>query len=189
MMLDPRPRHADMPVTTIIRQRPLPDAAARYEAWLKEIVPVAQSFAGHQGVNVIRPNAASEDYTIILHFDNVTNLRKWLDSETRMQLVEKIRPHLRTPEAIDIKTGLEFWFTPSPAGKTAPPYKQFLITLSAIYPLTLIVPWFLQPIFTYVPTLGLPGISQLAVAAIITALMVYVVMPRYTRLVSRWLFQ
>ena len=50
----------ETPVTTVIRQRPLSDAVARYEAWLKQIIPVAQSFAGHQSVNVIRPHAADD---------------------------------------------------------------------------------------------------------------------------------
>jgi hypothetical protein len=139
-------------------------------------------------VSVIRPHAASDAYTIALHFDSVANLRKWLDSETRVRLMEKIRPYLRAAEAINIKTGFEFWFTPPPSGKPAKPYKQFLVTLSAIFPLTIIVPWCLQTLFTWIPQFALPGVRQFIVAAIVVGLMVYVVMPRYTRAVSRWLF-
>ena len=106
-----------------------------------------------------------------------------------MRLADKIRPDLRVPEAIDIKTGFEFWFTPPPAGKAAKPYKQYLVTLSAIYPLTILVPSALQPLFAQVPGLALPGIRQLLSAAIIVALMVYVIMPRYTRALSRWLWR
>lgn len=152
-------------------------------------IPVARAFTGHQGVNIIRPHTASEAYTIILHFDSVANLRKWLDSDAREKLVDKIRPYLQTPETIDIKTGFEFWFTPPAAGKSAPPYKQFLITLSAIFPLTVIVPWVLQPVFAVLPALGMPVIRQFIVATILVALMVYAIMPRYTRLVSRWLYK
>jgi len=68
-------------------------------------------------VSVIRPHAASDAYTIALHFDSVANLRKWLDSETRVHLMEKIRPYLRAAEAINIKTGFEFWFTPPLVGR------------------------------------------------------------------------
>jgi antibiotic biosynthesis monooxygenase (ABM) superfamily enzyme len=178
----------DTPVTTIIRQRPLSDAVGRYEDWLKEIIPVAQQFAGHQAVNVKRPHAASNAYAIVLHFDSVANLRKWLDSQTRMRLVEKIRPFLQVEENIDIRTGFEFWFTPPPDGKPAKPCKQFLVTLSAIFPLTIVVPWLLQPVFGWVPVLALPVIRQFIIAAAIVAIVVYAVMPRYTRLVSRWLF-
>ncbi len=179
----------ETPVTTVIRQQPLPDATKRYEAWLNEIIPIAKTFAGHQGVNVIRPHEATDAYTIILHFDTVGNLRRWLDSDVRMRLIDEIRPFLHAQENIDIKTGLEFWFTPqAPAARHARPYKQFLITLSAIFPLTIIVPLALRPLFHALPALGLPGISHLIVATIIVMLMVYVIMPRYTRAVARWLF-
>jgi uncharacterized protein len=178
----------ETPVTTVIRQQPRPEAVARYEAWLKEITPLAQQFAGHRGVNVIRPHGGSQAYVIVLHFDTIANLRSWLDSDVRRALVEKIRPFLLAEENIDIKTGLEFWFTPPPGGKQARPYKQFLITLSAIFPLTIIVPWALRPLLTAAPVLSLPGVSHFIVAAAIVGLMTYVVMPPYARRVSHWLY-
>jgi uncharacterized protein len=177
------------PVTTVIRQRPLPNSVGRYEEWLKEIIPVAQSFAGHRSVNVIRPHTPADPYTIVLHFDTIANLRRWLDSKTRAKLVEQIRPFLHAEEDIDIKTGFEFWFTPEAAKKSAKPYKQYLVTLSAIFPLTILVPWLLQPLFQSLPPLGEPGLRHLLIAAVIVGLMVYVVMPRYTRAVAKWLYR
>lgn len=179
----------DTPVTTVIRQRPLPDAVGRYEDWLKEIIPAAQQFCGHQGVNVIRPHGAADAYTIVLHFDTVEHLRQWLDSDTRKELVSKIRPFLRVAEDIDIRTGFEFWFTPPLGGKQAKPYKQFLVTFSAIFPLTILIPWLLRPVFAWLPALGLPGVSHFIIAAAIVAIMTYAVMPRYVRLVSGWLYR
>ena len=179
----------DAPVTTVIHHRPRVDAVGRYEDWLKEITLVAQQFAGHHGVNVIRPHGAGDVYTIILHFDTVEHLRTWPDSDDRRQLVRKIRPFLRSEENIDIKTGLEFWFTPPPGGKPAKPYKQFLVTFSAILPLTILVPWLLQPLFARYPTLAQPLVSHFIIAAVIVGAMTYVVMPHYTRLVARWLFR
>ena len=188
----PAPRGDDLkldtPVTTVIRQPPRPDAVDRYENWLKEIIPVAQQFAGHRSVNVIRPHGASGEYTIVLHFDTIANLRKWLNSDVRARLIDQIRPSLSTEENIDIKTGLEFWFTPPPGGKPARPYKQFFVTLSAIFPLTILVPWLLQPAFAALPPLALPGVRHFVIAAAIVAIMIYGVMPRYTRLVSGWLY-
>jgi uncharacterized protein len=178
----------ESPVTTVIQQRPKPDAIDRYEAWVKKITPVAQQFAGHRGVNVIRPHGESDAYTIVLHFDTVANLRGWLDSGVRARLVEEIRPFLHKTEDIDIKTGLEFWFTPPPGRRHAKPYKQFLVTLSAIFPLTVVIPWLLRPVFAWLPVLALPVVSQLVVAVIIVGLMTWAIMPHYTRLVSKWLY-
>lgn len=178
----------ETPVTTVIHQRPKPGAVERYEDWLKEIIPVAGQFAGHRGVNVIRPHGESDAYTIVLHFDTIANLRDWLSSDARKRLIEEIKPFIRAHEDIEIKTGFEFWFTPPAGGTRAAPYKQFLITLSAIFPLTVIVPWLLQPVFAWVPVLALPVVSHLLVAVIIVGLMTWAVMPHYARLVSRWLY-
>lgn len=178
----------DTAVTTIIRQRPQPGAIETYEAWLKEIIPIARQFAGHQGVNVIRPHNASEAYTVVLHFDSTANLRGWLESEARQRLVARIRPHLLNDEDIDIKTGLEFWFTPPPGARHAKPYKQFLITLSVIFPLTMLIPWLLRPLFAWFPVLTTPGVQHLIIATLIVGAVTYIVMPYYTRLISRWLY-
>jgi uncharacterized protein len=125
----------------------------------------------------------------VLHFDSVSNLHRWLSSDTRGRLIEKIRPDLRADEDVEIKTGFEFWFTPTAGGKHAKPYKQFLVTLSAIFPMTVIVPWLLQPLFARLSILTLPLVSQLLVAVIIVGLMTWCIMPYYTRLIARWLYR
>lgn len=176
-------------VTSVIQQRPKPTAVVEYEAWLKEITPEAQRFPGHRGVNVIRPHDTSGTYTIVLHFDTLEHLTAWLESDTRARLVEKVAPLLVSSERVDIKTGLEFWFTPPPGHRQAKPYKQFLLTLSAIFPLTIVVPWALRPVFARLPLLGELIVSNLIVAAIIVGLMTYVIMPHYTRLVANWLYR
>jgi antibiotic biosynthesis monooxygenase (ABM) superfamily enzyme len=177
-------------VTSVIHHNVRLGMEGRYETWLKEITPIAQRFQGHRGVNVIRPPKGSRAYTIVLHFATLGSLERWLSSETRKQLIDRVEPLLERGDQVEIKTGLEFWFTPPDSEqKRAKPYKQFLLTLSVIFPLTIIVPWVLRPLFHVVPVLGVPGISNLIVAAVIVGLMTYVVMPRYTRLVAAWLYR
>ena len=75
-------------------------------------------------------------------------------------------------DQVEIRTGLEFWFsTPSSEQEHAKPYKQYLITLSVIFPLTMLVPWLLTPLFQALPILRTPGIPHFLVAAVIVALM------------------
>jgi antibiotic biosynthesis monooxygenase (ABM) superfamily enzyme len=99
--------------------------------------------------------------------------------------VAKAQHLLEDGDQVEIKTGWEFWFTP-PASeqKRAKPHKQFLI-----FPLTVLVPWALAPLFRAAPALGFPGISNLLVAAGVVALMRYVIMPRYVRLIAGWLYR
>ena len=176
-------------VTAVIQHRVHAGATAQYETWLQEITPAAQRFPGHQGVNIIRPAAGADVYTIVLHFDTLEHLHGWLASETRQRLLAALEPLLVAGECVDIRTGLEFWFTPpTPGAPHPPPYKQFLLTFSAIVPLTVLVPWALQPLLHVAPVLGLPVVNNVVVSAAIVGLMTYVIMPHYTRLVAGWLY-
>jgi uncharacterized protein len=165
-------------------------AAFDVEAWFREVTAIAQTFPGHRGVDIIRPPRGSRIYTIVLHFDTSEHLGRWLSSEARKRLIAEIEPYLEGGDQVEIRTGLEFWFTPSDSEqKHAKTYKQFLITWSAIFPLTIFVPWVLQPLFQTAPSLGLPGISNLLISAMIVGLLTYVIMPRYTRMVATWLYR
>ena len=61
--------------------------------------------------------------------------------------------------------------------------------LSAIFPLTVLVPWILLSAFAWLLILGTPGLRQFIVAIVIVSLTAYLIMPRYVRLISRWLYR
>jgi len=182
----PRP---DM-VTVVIKHQVRPGAELQYEQWLARIMPVGARFPGHRGVNVIRPAPGATDYTVTLRFDSVTHAEDWLASQARRELMAEVEPLLVVSETLQTVTGLEFWFAPPGAvQKRARPFKQYLITLSVIYPLTLLVPWLLHPVLAFVPVLQHPLAERLIVAAIVVGLLIYVIMPRYVRLVAAWLYR
>jgi antibiotic biosynthesis monooxygenase (ABM) superfamily enzyme len=177
-------------VTLVIQHHIVTGAEAQYEAWLKDIIPEAMRFNGHLGVNVIRPGGASGIYTVVLRFDSHDHVREWIESDTRRRLIERVEPLLAKGEQLEITTGLEYWFTPQGMEqKKAKPFKQFLVTLSAIFPLTVIVPWLMAPLFQAVPLLALPLVAKFCIALVIVFLMIYVIMPRYTKLIAHWLFR
>lgn len=180
----------DETAALVVHHDVAPGDRSRYEAWLREIASEAQRFSGHMGVNIIRPQDSSARYTIVLRFDSNEHLENWLDSATRKRFIEEIRPMLAKNEEIEIRTGLEYWFTPPDAKRpNARPIKQFLLTLSAIFPLTVVLPWLLHPVFSAVPLFRYPLVTKFVLAVLIVFLMVYVIMPRYTKLVSKWLFR
>jgi uncharacterized protein len=184
------PARGQSVVVCVNRHTVIPGKDQEYEAWLREIVPVAGNAEGHRGVNVIRPHTGSRTYTIVLHFDTLEHLEQWLASGVWKRLILKVQDLLQDGEEVEIKTGLEFWFRPPGSEqKRAKPYKQFLITLSVIFPLTMLVPWLLTPVFRAAPVLATPGIIHFLVAGIIVGLMTYVIMPRYTRLMAVWLYR
>jgi uncharacterized protein len=186
----PSPAREQSVVVSVSRHTVIQGKDQEYEAWLREIVPIVGSAEGQRGINVIRPHMGSRTYTIVLHFDVLEHLEQWLDSEVWKRLILEVQHLLQDGDQVEIKTGLEFWFRPPDSGqKRAKPYKQFLITLSVIFPLTMLVPWLLTPLFRAAPILGASAITHFLVAAIVVALMTYVIMPRYTRLMAAWLYR
>ena len=159
----------------------------RYEAWLTEILSAVSSFPGYLGREIFRPTQGTRTYTSIVRFDANNNLNFWVESETRHSFVSRVSDLLEKGDVHEIRTGIDFWFTPEGV-KPPKPWKQFLLTLSAVYPLSLLIPRLFSPLFTAAPLTGQPYIRGLLIAATLTALLTFVIMPRYTRLVKKWLY-
>lgn len=160
----------------------------RYEAWLTDILSAVSSFPGYLGREIFRPAQGTRTYTSIVRFDSYDQLNAWIESDARKSFVSLVSDLLEKGDVHEIRTGIDFWFTPE--GVRPPmPWKQFLLTLSAVYPLSLIIPLLLSPLFRVAPILGHPFMSGLLIAASLTALLTFVIMPRYTRLVKRWLYE
>lgn len=176
--------------TVVITHRVRSDKHGEYELWLDEIAPLCRTSPGHMDWHIVHPiPGVTETYTVIIRFDTTEHLKAWMESGERHRLIEKVQPLFVGTDDFYISSGLDFWFTPAGAKAKVPVrWKQYLLTWSAIYPLALAVPFAVAPALRWIGIpVGLP-ITTLAVTAVVVFLMVYVVMPRYTRLVQRWLF-
>jgi hypothetical protein len=176
--------------TVVITHRVRSDKHADYERWLEEIAPLSKAAPGHLDWHIVRPiPGVTETFTVIIRFDTTEHLKNWMESSGRKELIEKVQPLFVGADDFYVSSGLDFWFTPAGARARVPVrWKQYLLTWSAIYPLALGVPFAVSPALL---ALGVPAslpVTTLAVTAVVVFLMVYVVMPRYTRLVQRWLF-
>lgn len=176
--------------TVVITHRLRENKSAEYESWLQEIAPLCKASPGYLDWHIVRPiPGLSETFTIIIRFDTINHLRGWMESPTRARLIDKVQHLFATGDDFFISSGLDFWFTPSGAKAKVPiRWKQYLVTWSAIFPLALLVPLLVHPVLQ---SLAFPDnrfTSTLAVTGVVVFLMVYVVMPRYTRLIQRWLF-
>jgi antibiotic biosynthesis monooxygenase (ABM) superfamily enzyme len=176
--------------TVVITHRVREGCHAQYDAWLNEIAPLSRTSKGHIDWQIIRPVAGlTSTYTVVLRFDSRANLESWMGSSERSRLIEKVRPLLATDDEFFVRTGLDFWFVPEAAQAKVPPrWKQFLVTWSAIYPLSLLASSTLVPLLRRIGVPPHRSLDAVFVSGAIVALMVFVVMPRYTRLVRRWLF-
>jgi antibiotic biosynthesis monooxygenase (ABM) superfamily enzyme len=180
------PARASGTVTTTVTRRVRPGHEAAYEAFIEGIIAAASQFPGYDGVEVFRPSDAGGEYRIVYRFDSGADLRRWLDSDERASWVARAEPHALGPMRTSVLTGLETWFTlPEQAGAPPPPkYKMALLTWVTIFPLITLVVVVLEPLLkrlALVPRLGLT-------TAITVSLMTWLVMPRVTRALGRWLY-
>ena len=175
------------PVTATVTRRVKPGHEAAYEEFLAGINGAAKAFPGYLGEEVFRPaGGAGGEYRIIYRFDSPAHLRAWLDSGERAAWLARAEPHVAGPMRTEFLTGLESWFTlPAQPGAPPPPsYKMAILTWATIFPLITLV------VVVSAPLLGhLPLVPRLAVTTLVTvSLMTWVVMPRVTRLLHRWLY-
>jgi antibiotic biosynthesis monooxygenase (ABM) superfamily enzyme len=180
-------------VSFVVRHRLRAGAQTAYEIWLMENMRVAAAFPGYRGIKVVRPSADGIDYTIVLDFATHEDATRWHQSSERARLIEDVQPHLDVAPQVSVGAGIDYWFPPEFPAAGLPPlkppvWKQWLITTSVIWPLTMVVPWAFEPLFKAVPALGVYGVKQGILASVLVALAAWVIMPRYTRLLHGWLF-
>jgi uncharacterized protein len=190
MSVEPElPTGAHAPVTTTVTRRIKAGHEAAYEAFLAGISGAARAFPGYLGIEVLRPTGVQgqdREYRTIYRFDSAAHLHAWLDSPQRAAWLERAEPHVAGPMRTQVLTGLEAWFTlpTQPGVPPPPPSKMALVTWATIFPLITGV------VVATAPLLGpLPLVVRLAVTTGVTVpLMTWVVMPRVTRLLHRWLY-
>lgn len=177
--------------TVVIAHQVIDGKHREYEEWLNEIGPICRRAVGLIDWQIIRPIPdLTYLYTVIIRFDTISNLKLWMESQERKRLIEKIRPLLETDDNYAIKTGLDFLFTPE-NDKAKPPvrWKQFLVTWSAIYPLSIIIPLILIPVLRILKVPPIRFVDSFFVSGVIVLLMVYLIMPHYTKWIKKWLYK
>lgn len=174
-------------VTFVVYHRIAPARRDDYEQWLNRIIPVAQGFAGYLGVGVLRPTMGADLYTLVLRFASAEDLRGWMESKERADLLADVESSLSEKRS-EIQTGTDFWYTPPEPGAKAPVrWKQYVMVFLIIFPLTLVVPELWELLFHQVPWLNSRIVRHLGAVAISVFLMVYVILPRAMKRLGRWL--
>ncbi|BAQ74170.1 MULTISPECIES: antibiotic biosynthesis monooxygenase [Pseudomonas] len=177
-------------VTLLVRHRIKQGQEQAYETWLRQIIAKARSYPGHLGIDVVRGHSGGLGlFTSVLRFASTEQLQNWLDSADRRELVEQAQHLLADGDQTEINADREFWFTPQDSAAPTPPprWKQACVTFLVILPLSFLVPQLWKPVFALLPWLGGYVPATVLITLSIVLLVVYVFMPRVTRLFRRWL--
>lgn len=176
------------PVTVSISRQVMPGCEAAYEAWISGVIEAASSYPGHQGSNVLRPSASTQNrYVLIYRFDSYENCQNWESSALRGQWLDKLDGLVQGDAEVQRGTGLEFWFElpELPVNKHPSPHKMALVLISVVYVLVIALNLLLAPILV---DSGL-WLKSAVIVILQVLLMTYLVMPRVTRLLRSWLFK
>lgn len=170
------------PVKIVLERRAKPGAKEAFEAWIKELIGSASRSGSLQGSSVL--TAGGGDYFVLLRFANQADLDRWQSSPEVVELFRRGEGLAAAGHQPAIRTGLETWFTlpDLPAQKAAPPkWKMALVTWSALLPQVIAL--------SFIVPKSLPFPLGAAIStAIPVAMLTWVVMPRLTKLLYRWLY-
>ena len=177
--------------TVVITHHILDGKQQEYEDWLNEIGPICRNSTGNIDWQIIRPIAnLTFAYTVIVRFDTIKNLQGWIESQERKDLIKKATPLFAKDDKYYIKSGLDFLFVSENENAKIPVrWKQYLVTWSAIYPLSIIMPLLILPLLRAANFPRGRYIDSFFISGLIVLIMVYVLMPNYTKLIKKWLYK
>ena len=175
------------PVAVLTLRTVKPGFEEKFEAELHDFISRSLHTAGQLGVSVVRPvpESGSHEYGIFRRFNNSDSRDRFYGSPLFQQwelTVAKLTeggPHRQE------LSGLETWFTlPGQRAVVPPPrWKMALVTVVAVWPVSMLVPWLLNPL-----TVKLHVLMQAFLVAVgIVILLTWVVMPVLVRILKPWL--
>lgn len=175
------------PVTVVVTRRVRPGCEQAYEAWLERLIEAAKAMPGFLGARVQRGSAEeAPTYTSVFRFDSVGHLHAFEVSAPRRRALLEVTDLVEADAVWSRLTGLELWFTP-PAGTVVPQPSRFrmvLVMIAVVYGLVLSIGQLVGLALAEAPQ----PIRLLVTIVIEVCLMTYVLMPRLTRWLARWIY-
>ncbi len=175
------------PVTVVVRRRVRQGKESSYEQWLSALIKEASVLPGYLGTNVQRPSASGpREYISVFRFDSVEHLRGFEQSELRHRALAEVVDLVEADAVWEKLTGLEFWFTPPPGTVVPQPsrLRMALVMIAVVYGLVLSIGTLVALVLRAVPM----PLRLLVTITIEVFLMTYILMPRLTRWLARWIY-
>ena len=166
--------------------RLLPGSDGRHLMVHKRMLDALQQFDGFLGREILDPVAGIQDETIvILTFDTAHHLRQWIESDERAKILADLDAITVGSLKTNVVGGFAGWFPAGSDGREPRKWKQALLILVALFPVSLAVSalrsW-IAPDLPLVPSVLIGNIIGIAV-------LTWFVMPPLTARFADWLRQ
>jgi antibiotic biosynthesis monooxygenase (ABM) superfamily enzyme len=172
--------------STVITQHVPPGASEAFLQWQRGLSAAAAEAAGYQTTEIYPPAGEPEPWVIVLHFDDPTTLRAWLDSPRRAEWLAKLPDEFRDFRLKTLPSGFGAWFagTADGPGVALPPkWKMALTILFTLYPTVMLLSIFVGPHLT---PLG-QAVSILISAMLSVSILQWAVQPALDPVLGPWL--
>jgi uncharacterized protein len=174
------------PVTTVLTWEVRPGREEQFEDWTRGITRCARQFPGNEGVSWLRPEQGHR-FHAVLRWSDPHRLAAWLDSDERADWharIEGVATEIGSER--QSTSGMETWFSlPGTTVQPPPRWKMVLTTFLGAYPFTLLIQWLVTPRTGAWPLPLRSAVFPLVLLPTLT----YLVMPRLSRLLRRWLYR
>jgi antibiotic biosynthesis monooxygenase (ABM) superfamily enzyme len=182
------PKNLTGPVSVLALRTVRPGFEERFESELHDFISQSLQTEGQLGVSVIQPveGSGSREYGILRRFRDPASRDRFYESALFQQWELKVAALTEGEAKRQHLSGLETWFVlPGRRALIPPPdWKMALVTVLGVWPVSILVPWLLNPLVS-----GMPLILQaLFVAVGIVILLTWVVMPGLVRILKPWLY-
>jgi hypothetical protein len=182
------PDQAAGSVTVVVTRRVRRGRESAYEDWLRRLLAEAATLPGYLGASIQRPapGATAPEYTSVFRFDSVAHLRAFEQSDLRRRYLQEVVDYVEADATWQRLTGLEFWFTPPPGAAVPQPsrWRMALLLVVVVYLLVLSIGQVVAAVLGSAPA----AVRLLVTIVLEVLLMTYVLMPRLTRALARWIY-
>lgn len=166
-----------------------PQYQAHYVAWMNKAIEAHRRFPGYLATDIIMPVGAHLNYTIILRFITREHASDWLHSDVRNQLLKESAPWLISQDRYRTDDAARFWFTPLQGPSTVKRWKQWILSWAVVIFASSVAATALALAFEALALEVSPWMFKVLSTGLISALMVYGLMPLSTRLARGWLLR
>lgn len=174
---------SDTEARVVSSYRLQPGSDAEHIMIHKRMLDTLSSFPGFIEREILRAVEGVQDETVvILTFDTSENLRNWLDSAERAELLVSLDAITVGSLTTNVVGGFAGWFPRSVDGDPKK-WKQALVVLGALFPVSLAASAFRAWVWPDLPLAPAVLFGNVVGVAVLT----WVLMPPLTKVLDRWL--
>ena len=173
------------PVSTAIFRTAKPGKVEALAELLRIFGARVRGRPGHLGVEVLSPSAGERRFAILVRFASLEAAEAWKASPELAELLRDAAPLTEALPEASTAEGVEVWHSlPASRVRQPPRWKSACIGFLAAYPLITILNLGVMPSLGFLPQFFRGLLMGIAMSIGLT----YLLMPRLTRWMSKWLY-